>query len=266
MDAYRLTESFKEEADITDQHGPLHNPLYGGLIGSPAVRYKAFFDRSLISRYIRQARQNPLIKESSAKILDHFTRFPAGDEVQEGQEGQNQRQSTELTTGWVIFFEKCIHPFWLHHHGPYSGQDAIRRERMPPREMRSLDMALCKIWGNMEPKIFNDNPDVFRVNAVCLPREPRPGEVQERKEEGEGYSDVDSKVLYLAGYGRYGYGRILDQPKSMRWATIPLEYYDEDFVPRRRLRMIVSKFFFCQLPIGQNSWLKDLIPVICCRD
>lgn len=67
------------------------------------------------------------------------------------------------------------------------------------------------------------NTNAYRVNAVCLPRGLSNDELLAG---AQGYSDVDNKVLYLAGYGKYGYGRIPGAPgASMQYATVSIEYH-----------------------------------------
>lgn len=73
----------------------------------------------------------------------------------------------------------------------------------------SLDFVLCNIYGHIGEQYFpsqgvdaalNLPPKdelVYRVNAICLPRLPNDGSEH-------GYSDLDSKIHWLAGYGTTG--------------------------------------------------------------
>lgn len=142
--------------------GPLHSPLYCGVIGAPTVPSKLQFNRDQVSRYIRESRQNRFRPDSAVKTLAHFTRVPdsfmksAFRRVIPGA-GSSQvpaYPNSPMATGWVVFPEKCILPFWLNRHGPYSGLPYGQREQMAPGGLKSLDMALCKIWGHIREQRF----------------------------------------------------------------------------------------------------------------
>lgn len=229
--------------------GNLHHPLLAGLVGMPAVPPRFTLQQWSTSQYIHRAyaSNNPFdanfqmipkrrLQGAWGNLLPH----------------QNPPQPDD--DGWLVFADSCTFPFWLRRYGPYSplarhfdqlGQprpEFYQNDFLDVEHRWSLDFVVCLIRGYMRETYFSDQgPEaalnlpqnggrVYRVNAICLPRLPVDANGQPDNDPNvHGYSDLDSKILWLAGYGVRGLVRreFLQNNQHVQMDTVmrPYEYY-----------------------------------------